>query len=111
MASLSRRSVLAAAPAVLLAGCEPRMPVTVSTTPKLDINALQAAVDGIAAAARPGVLGVGLMNLESGQSFISNTDRPFPMQSVFKLPLAAAAFAEVDAGRLPLTERLTILAE
>jgi len=111
MATLSRRSVLAAAPAGLLAGCEPRMRTTVSTTPKLDIDGLQRAVDGIAAAARPGVLGVGLMNLESGQNFITNTDRPFPMQSVFKLPLAAAAFGEVDTGRLMLTERLTILEE
>lgn len=111
MATLSRRSVLGAVSAGLLGGCEPGMRMTVSTTPKLDIEGLQRAVDGIAAAARPGVLGVGLMNLESGQSFITNTDRPFPMQSVFKLPLAAAAFAEVDTGRLPLTQRVTIREE
>lgn len=111
MATLSRRSVLAAAPAGLLGACEPKMPMTVSTTPKLDIEGLLRAVDGIAAAARPGELGVGLMNLESGQSFLTNPDRPFPMQSVFKLPLAAAALAEVDAGRLAMTERLTILGE
>jgi beta-lactamase class A len=111
MASLSRRSVLAAAPTGLLAACEPRMRMTVSTTPKLDIEGLQRAVDDIGAAARPGVLGVGLMNLESGQSFITNPDRRFPMQSVFKLPLAAATLAEVDTGRLGMTERLTILEE
>lgn len=111
MATLSRRSVLAAAPAGLLAACEPRMPLTVSTTPTLDIEGLQRAVDDLAAAARPGVLGVGLMNLESGQAFLTHPDRPFPMQSVFKLPLAAAALAEVDAGRLMLTERLTLLEE
>ena len=87
------------------------MPVTLSTTPKLDVEGLQKALDGIAAAARPGVLGVGLMNLESGQSVLANPDRPFPMQSVFKLPLAAAAFAEIDAGRLAITEQITILEE
>ena len=46
------------------------------------------------------MLGVGLMNLESGQSLVFNGDRRFPMQSVFKLPLGAAVLAEVDAGRL-----------
>ena len=51
------------------------------------------------------------MNLESGQAFLFNADRRFPMQSVFKLPLAAAAFAEIDAGRLAVTEGLTILEE
>ncbi|HEY0646323.1 class A beta-lactamase [Phenylobacterium sp.] len=110
-ATLSRRTVLSAASAALLGACEPRMPVTVSTTPKLDIDGLQRAVDGIAAAARPGVLGVGLMNLESGQAFLFNADRPFPMQSVFKLPLAAVAFAEIDAHRLAVAEPLTILEE
>jgi beta-lactamase class A len=33
------------------------------------------------------------------------------MQSVFKLPLAAAAFSEIEAGRLAFTERTTILEE
>jgi len=111
MATLHRRGLLAAAPAGLLAACEPKMPVTVSLTPKLDIEGLGRAVEDIAAAARPGVLGVGLMNLESGQVFLVNDDRPFPMQSVFKLPLGAAVLAEVDAGRLQLSERLVLLEE
>jgi len=111
MATLHRRGLLAAAQAGLLAACEPRMPVTVSLTPKLDIEGLGRAIDGIAAAARPGVLGVGLMNLESGQAFLFNDDRPFPMQSVFKLPLGAAALAEADAGRVALSERLVLLEE
>lgn len=108
MATLSRRSVLVSTPAALLAACEPGMPMTVSTTPRIDIGGLQEAVDQIAARARPGILGVGLMNLESGQSFLTEPERPFPMQSVFKLPLAAAAFAEIDAGRLSVAERVTL---
>lgn len=104
MATLHRRSLLVAAPAGLLAACEPKMPITVSTTPKIDIEGLTRAVTDISAAARPGVLGVGLSNLESGQTFVFNGDRRFPMQSVFKLPLAAAVLAEVDAGRARLTE-------
>lgn len=110
-ATLSRRGLLAAAPAGLLAACEPKMPLTVSTTPKLDIEGLQRAVDEVAASVRPGVLGVGLMNLESGQTFLELDDRPFPMAGVARLPLAGAVFAEIDAGRLSLPERLTILEE
>ncbi|PZQ55619.1 MAG: serine hydrolase [Phenylobacterium zucineum] len=110
-ATLSRRGVLAAAPAALLAGCEPGMPTTLSRTPPIDLKGLGAAVAGIAARARPGVLGVGLANLESGQVYLFNGERRFPMQSVFKLPLAMAALAEVDAGRALLTERIQILEE
>lgn len=108
-ATLDRRALLAAAPAGLLVACEPRMPVTVATTPKMDIEGLKTAVGAIAGAARPANLGVGLTNLESGETFVFNGDRRFPMQSVFKLPLAAAVLAEVDAGRALFTEPFYLL--
>ena len=60
------------------------------------------------AAKASGVLGFGLMNLESGEFWVRLGERPFPMQSVFKLPLATAVLSEVDAGRLALTETLTL---
>ena len=109
MATLDRRTLLAAAPAALLAACQEKMETTVSVTPKVDLKSLGPAIESIADRALPGVLGVGLMNLESGQSFIFNAERPFPMMSVFKILLAAAALAEVDAGRVLLTERLYLL--
>jgi len=65
-------------------------------------------VRAIAARAAPGVLGFGLMNLESGEFWVRAGERPFPMQSVFKLPLGAAVLSEIDAGRLTLAEVLTI---
>ncbi|WP_293486069.1 class A beta-lactamase [Phenylobacterium sp.] len=111
MASLHRRSLIAAAPAILLASCEPRMPTTVSTTPRIDVEGFGRALDAIAARAAPGVLGVGLANLESGQAFLLNGERRFPMQSVFKLPLAAAVLAEVDAGRARMDERFELTEE
>jgi beta-lactamase class A len=110
-ATLCRRGLLAAAPAGLLAACEPGMPRTVTVTPSLDLQGLQRAIERVAAKARPGVLGVGLMNLESGQAFAFNGDRRFPMQSVFKLPLAAAALSEAQQGRLSLTDTLSIDAD
>ena len=111
MATLPRRAILAAAPAALLAACEPKMPVTVSTTPKLDIPGMNRAVTAIAEAARPAILGVGLTNLESGQTFTFNGERRFPMQSVFKMLLGAAALSEIDAGRLRFTERFSLIDE
>lgn len=101
---LHRRTLLAAAPAAVLAACEPGLPTTASSTPQIDLKGLDRTVAAIAAQAAPAVLGVGLMNLESAQTYVFNGDRRFPMQSVFKLPLAAAVFAEIDAGRLTPAE-------
>lgn len=111
MATLPRRAVLASASAVWLAACEPPMRMTASTTPELDIEGLGRTVADIAVRARPGVLGVGFANLESGQRYVFNGPRRFPMQSVFKLPLAAAVLAKVDEGRLRLDESLVLLEE
>jgi beta-lactamase class A len=110
-ATLGRRALLAAAPAGLLAACDRGLPQTVSSTPDLDVEGLGRAIEEIASRARPGVLGVGLMNLDSGQVFAFNGDRRFPMQSVFKLPLAAAALSEVEQGRLALSDTLSIDAD
>lgn len=68
-------------------------------------------IEALARRARPGALGFGLMNLESGEFWVRLGDRAFPMQSVFKLPLAAAVLAEVDADRLRLDETITLEAK
>jgi beta-lactamase class A len=51
------------------------------------------------------------MNLESGQLWTLNGERAFPMQSVFKMLVGAAALSEVDGGRLSLGEVFQITAE
>lgn len=99
------------AAAIGLAACEPAMRVTASTTPALDVDGLMRAMDDIAETARPGVLGVAFANLESGQRLTFNGARPFPMQSVFKAPLAAAVLAEVDEGHVRLDETIVLLEE
>ena len=58
--------------------------------------------------AQPGMLEVAVQNLEGGEMWAWNGSRRFPMQSVFKAPLGAAALAEVDAGRLRLDEQVTL---
>ena len=72
---------------------------------------LEKEVGALAARAQPGVLGFALMNLESGEFWDRLGDRRFPMMSVFKLALGCAALSEVDAGRLSLTETLTLTGE
>lgn len=108
LATLPRRGVLAGSLGLLVSGCGREEPLTASTTPRLDIKGLNAGVAALAERAKPGVLGVGLSNLESGENFSFNGDRRFPMFSVFKAPLAAAALAEVDARRLNLDEMVTL---
>ena len=109
MASLPRRGLLIGAGALVLAACERRTAtVTTARTPSLDMDWLNRAVEAIAAKLSPGAFGVGLANLDSGEVFTFNGERPFPLQSVFKAPLAAAILAEVDAGRVALDERVTL---
>lgn len=109
--SLHRRRLLAASAAILLAGCGRKSHMTASDTPPLHVERLQKEIAAIGARAAPAMLGVGLINLDSGETWQLNGDRPFPMQSVFKLPLAAAVLAEADASRLHLSERVRLLEE
>jgi beta-lactamase class A len=100
--------MLIGAGALAVSGCERDMPLTASTTPKLDMERLNADVAALAARARPGVLGVGLTNLESGEHFTFEGERRFPMQSVFKMLLAAAVLGEVDDRQMNLDERFVL---
>lgn len=91
-----------------LSACEQSISKTETDTPRIDGARLDREVAAIADRARPGVLGVALMNLESGEFWTFNGDRTFPLASALGAPLAAATLAEVDAGRLKLDEILPI---
>jgi beta-lactamase class A len=107
-ASLGKRDFLIGGASLALAACGREERMTASRTPRLDMKLLDTEVATLAARAAPGVLGFGLMNLESGEFWVRLGDRTFPMMSVFKLPLGAAVLSEVDAGRLQLSEVLTL---
>jgi beta-lactamase class A len=109
--SLVRRGVLLGGGSLALAGCSGSKPLTASRTPALKMDKLNSDVGAIAKRVLPAILGVGLMNLESGQHFTLAGDRRFPMHSVMKLPLAAAVLSEVDHGRLSLAETLLLTAK
>jgi beta-lactamase class A len=91
-----------------LAGCGQGQPLTASRTPRLDMKRLDSEIGALAVRATPGVLGFGLMNLESGEFWVRLGDRTFPMQSVFKMIVGAAVLSEVDAGRVKLGEVITL---
>jgi beta-lactamase class A len=105
---LARRGLLIGAASLGLAACHRDPPLTASRTPRLNMRMLDHEVGALAARAAPGVLGFGLMNLESGEFWVRLGERRFPMMSVFKLPLGAAVLSEVDAGRLSLAETITL---
>lgn len=104
-----RIAALLALAALTLAGCE-KDPLLrqVSETPQIHGARLDQEVGAIAESARPGVLGVGVFNLESAEVWAFNGDRRFPLRGSAGLLLAAAVLAEVDAGRLALDDRIVV---
>lgn len=69
---------------------------------------LQQALTQLANRARPGVLGVTVVDLDTRARTRINADRAYPMMSVFKAPVAAAVFAQIDTGRITLSQEVTI---
>lgn len=55
-----------------------------------------------------GRLGVALIDLKNRKSWSHRGTEPFPMQSVFKLPLAIAVLQAVEAGKLRLDQPVTV---
>lgn len=53
-------------------------------------------------------IGFALQDLSTGDTLSIHGDRRFPMQSVFKFPIALAALNEVDNNNLALDQKLTI---
>ncbi|HBB92542.1 MAG TPA: hypothetical protein DC042_12710 [Bacteroidales bacterium] len=52
-----------------------------------------------------GVVGVGVQELNNGQWIVLNGDKRFPMQSVFKLPLAMAVLEKADKSGISREEQ------
>ncbi|WP_369051513.1 class A beta-lactamase, partial [Burkholderia gladioli] len=61
-----------------------------------------------AQAARPGTLGVVVLDLDRPARWQVNGTLPFPMMSVFKAPLGATVLDLAEQGKLPLGQRITI---
>lgn len=70
--------------------------------------ALQGKLEALARRAQPGVLGIAVLDPQSGERWQTNADRAYPMMSVFKAPVAAAVFARIDSGALSMEQTVTL---
>src|SRR5688500_4819035 len=53
-------------------------------------------------------VGVAIKHLENGDTITFSGRTPFPMQSIFKFPLAIAVLNQVDKGKLSLEQEVSI---
>jgi len=70
-------------------------------------NELRDQIEQISQAAR-GRVGVKATVLETGESVALNGNQQFPMQSVYKFPIAMAVLAQVDRGKLKLDQKIRV---
>ena len=76
-----------------------------ASTTKEDV--LRDRIEQISQAAQ-GRVGVTATVLETGESVTLNGDQQFPMQSVYKFPIAMAVLAQVDKGNLKLNQKVRV---
>ncbi|MBD8899637.1 class A beta-lactamase [Rhodanobacter sp. DHG33] len=88
------------------------VPTVLLATPATDAHAthaaLQAKLEALATRAQPGVLGIAVLDPQSGERWRVNAERAYPMMSVFKAAVAAAVFARIDRGELSMTQTVTL---
>ncbi len=53
-------------------------------------------------------IGIGIIHIEKGDTLTINNSHPFPMQSVYKFPLAIAVLHEVDNNRFRLDQKFHV---
>ncbi len=72
-------------------------------TLRLEVETVARSIDG--------KLGVAMMGLETRETFLFNGGDRFPMQSVYKFPLAMAVLDRVDQGRLSLRQAVRVTSD
>ena len=70
-------------------------------------NALETQIDQIAKK-NEGNVGVSAIILETGEMASYNGEKKFPMQSVYKFPIAMAVLHQVDEGKLMIDQKIQI---
>jgi len=101
----SALALLASLCAILSLGAKASTHLTVATAPS---TKLQAQLENLALRAKPGTLGVTVIDLHSGQTWRVNAGQAFPMMSVFKAPVAAAVLDRIEHGQLAMDRKVVI---
>lgn len=105
---MSRRAFLTTLALLpLLAACGEK-PMLGQQEPEMKPKRLRERIETIAARAEPAVLGVAVEDLSTRQLWAFNGDRPFLLGAAARVPILAAVMAETAAGRLPMSETLTL---
>jgi beta-lactamase class A len=73
-----------------------------------DINILRSEIQNELKAFK-GTVGVSILHMTSGDSFHIHNEQPFPMQSVYKLPLAIKVLSDVDSGLYSINTRIEVV--
>ncbi|MDB5364312.1 MAG: beta-lactamase class [Rhodospirillales bacterium] len=71
-----------------------------------DVPQLKTALAALTAHDGAGKLGVAVRDLGDGTTLLLEGNRPFPMASVYKLPIAVALLDRVDRGRMSLAKNV-----
>jgi beta-lactamase class A len=72
-------------------------------------TSLKASLDHVAKEARPGTLGIIVMDPASRKTIKVNDGRGYLMMSAFKAPIAAAVLARVDSGAIRLDQKVHLV--
>ena len=78
---------------------------------QLNKSSLQERLNNLDISAAQGRVGIGVLNLNTGESWYRNGKQRFPMQSVYKVPIAIAVLKLVDDGKISLNQSVTITRE
>ncbi len=100
----TRRHTIALAAAAAAAACHKRALTTPTAGAAMNTHLLDASFPALAHKASPGAFAMGVMDLANTRTWYWNTDRGFPLGGAAALPIAAAALAQLDAGKLALAE-------
>jgi beta-lactamase class A len=103
---LNRRRLLALGAASSLAACNDHKLITPSQARPMDVQRLTRDFPALAERARPGAFSLGVMSLANTQTWYWDTDHAFPLAGAVAAPIAAAALALADEGKLVLSSRV-----
>src|SRR5262245_201783 len=56
----------------------------------------------------PGVIGVAVRDIKTGEEVSINGDRPFPMASVYKVPIMVEVLRQIEAKKFSIDDRIEL---